>query len=104
MTKTTRPDRIPNAAHERLVKEASQVEKGQGWDCKTPETEAVMTAAMDALQRGLPPSFEYKGRSYWLKLTVIFGMVEVFDAPTVRLPLARVMTGAIEIFGHKPGQ
>lgn len=74
-----------------------------------PEVNALLVAAMRALEATPPPQpqppppsvFVFSGRFYWLRVEVL-AKLEVFDSPRASAPLVGVWCQAQEA-GHVPG-
>lgn len=92
--------------HQRIVEEITQVKKelkkGFWKHWETPACDALMDAADDAVHRGMPTHFEHHGRTYWVRVEALYYVLEVFDSPTARFPLAYALMSGIEAFGHNP--
>lgn len=103
MSKTAKPNEPqsaqPGDIHARIAAEAVQTDPA----LQRPALDALMTKAIQTIQASIDPHFVYEGRSYWVRLSVVMGMLEVFAAPAERRPLSAAMLGEIEVFGHEPG-
>ncbi len=72
-----------------------------------PEMNALLVAAMRALEASPPPQppppsvFVFSGRFYWLRVEVL-AKLEAFDSPRASAPLVGVLCQAQEA-GHVPG-
>lgn len=103
MSKTAKPNE-PQAEqhrdiHERIAAESAQTDPA----LERPAVDALMAKAIEAIQGGIKPHFVYEGRTYWVKLSVMMGILEVFAAPAAHRPLSAAMLGRVEVFGHEPG-
>ena len=103
MSKTTKPSEPqsaqPGDIHARIAAEAMQTDLA----LERPTLDALMTKVIQMIQASIDPHFVYEGRSYWVRMSVLMGMLELFAAPAERRPLSTVMFGEIEVFGHEPG-
>ena len=66
------------------------------------ELDALCTAACEAVEFAVPPSIEFEGRRYFLRVSLAMKL-ELFDSPSNIDPLICVVTSSIERFGHAPG-
>jgi len=69
-----------------------------------PEVNALMLAAIQALQAAPPPpsTFVFAGRTYWLQVETL-AKLEVFDSPGAFEPLLPGTLYRTEVAGHAPG-
>lgn len=68
---------------------------------KHPDLQALLNAAMEAVEAVLPAGVEFEGRRYWLRVRVLADLA-LYDAPGNVLPMVRVYSGG-RWTGHTPG-
>lgn len=67
-----------------------------------PDLQALMNAGCAAVASAMPKSFEFKGRTYWLRCRLAI-QLDIFSEPGQGLPLVRGMSMSTEDQGHAPG-
>jgi hypothetical protein len=67
-----------------------------------PEVAELMHAARIAVQAGVPRSFVFEGRRYWLRVRLAV-QIDVFDSVGAGEPLIRGASLSTEGIGHAPG-
>jgi len=68
----------------------------------TPALHALMQSAAAALAQSVPAKFEHKGRTYYLRVALEQVHLMVFDSAAAPAPMAFVVSGSSEEFGHTP--
>lgn len=64
---------------------------------------ALIDAADAAVHCGMPTHFLHDDRTYWVRVVQPnFYVLEVFDSPTTRFPVAHDLITSIEGWGHNP--
>ncbi len=54
------------------------------------------------MNKALPASFEYMGRTYWMRCSIGVALLEVFDTPATSEPLISAFCGSSDEHGHHP--
>lgn len=64
---------------------------------------ALLDAADAAVHRGMPTHFAHESCTYWVRVVQpTFYVLEVFDSPTTRFPMAYDLRSGIDAWGHNP--
>ncbi len=69
---------------------------------KTPALHALVQSAAEALAQRVPATFEHMGRTYYLRVALEQVHLMVFESATAPAPMAFVVSGSSEEFGHTP--
>ena len=65
--------------------------------------DVLLDAADDAVRQGIPTHFDHEGRTYGVRVqAALWYMLEVFDSPTTRFPMAYDLRSGIDAWGHNP--
>lgn len=106
-----RPPPLPGDVHERIARMSRALRdaaaaKGSAMlmpPSLAPELDSLLLAALDSIAVSAPPTFEWKGRTYFLRVGVSFAAVDVFQNTGDELP---VVEGVGEVggpAGARPG-
>lgn len=97
----------PGDIHDCIAKEAAKLRNAARAGVQdaslTPALSALLDGARSALEQSIPKSFEYEGRTYWLRVALPSARMIVFDTSTTCSPMVFAMSGSCEEFGHEPG-
>lgn len=66
-----------------------------------PELDALLHAARDAVAAGVPSSFTFEGRLYWLRATLAVRLA-IFAGPADGEPLVQGVSFCSDEHGHAP--
>ena len=69
---------------------------------KTPALQRLLDGATDAMTSRIPATFEFEGRTYYLRASIGVARVMVFETATAPQPMAMALIGSYEEFGHLP--
>lgn len=102
---TAQPGAAPDI-HEQIAAEAAAVRAKdrlafQPAD-KTPALCGLLDSATEALQKGVPATFDHLGRRYFLRVMLAQVNVMIFETATAPEPMALAVTGSSDEFGHLP--
>lgn len=92
--------------HKRIADEAKALKTAEQLDFqdaeKTPALKELLDSATDAITARIPSTFEHKGKTYYLRVSVGVARVMVFETATAAQPMVMGLTGSYEEFGHLP--
>lgn len=69
---------------------------------KTPALKELLDSATGAMTACIPSTFEHKGRTYYLRVSIGVARVLAFETATAARPMVTGLTGSCEEFGHLP--
>ena len=69
---------------------------------RTPALNGVLDSAMAALSGGVPPTFDHRGRTYYLRVSFAAVRLMVFETASAPKPMTYAIVGCSDEFGHLP--
>jgi hypothetical protein len=102
---------LPGDVHERIaemskaLRAAAAAKKGPMLmlPSQAPELDALLLAALDAIKVAAPPTIEFAGRTYFLRVGVSFAAVDVYQNAGDELPVVEGVGQVGDPAGARPG-
>ena len=69
---------------------------------ETPALCGLLDSATAAIGNAAPPTFQHRGRTYYLRVSFAQVHLMVFESATAPEPLAYAVSGSSDEFGHTP--